>query len=754
ADSRYSYFVGVLESVRDSLKPLMEAGVFNMDELKKATAAVSGDATATKDSSDMFKNMFGILGVYEPSDAFLNAPDVVVPKMSPEDGPQYVSEQVDGWEDFVFVYTAFLSDLSRLRDEIRSMWTEWKEGSLDLTAVAVATNMAFQVAHAMEDEMAPLLKKQSGRRSALTRYYEAVCPQFDVSPDSRAHVQFCGKVSEISENILLAPCFTVSEFKKEAKKRYTTDKGNVWPHYYQGKHGWYIDFQGPSASFDERQWRQTKTGILQLLPNLDSIRRTRVPLLRGELTRDLDEVMNNEAGEVPLWFAWALQLYLDILQRVGKNPGRYLAQFNDGICQMQRSVVQGVPSSCKGWESVVELLMQWDEDPIRDARNEVKGLGVNTTDQKWNFEPAENQFLYRNSIYCGLQLLYARVTFQGTGVQFAAPPGVVLYTMQLYHALRQEKLIPEDREWRDLEIFREMHGDATFFVGDPPTTVDGYYNDYKLSIGTSIANWAPNKRSAGVITNTGNHPNMKFPAPLSALMYKHLTEWAPGSTGSKYGPPLSAEAVERILEEARDAARRDGKGHLRADRKGKDGENRKKSAAAEPVATTPAGVIRQLALAITAEVPKLTFDHFAMHNFCWDFLDELRDKFSKVLKREMDHNLLPYLHDSVRNNSESPMEYDLTFLVGYTFLTAANTRRDLPVKFHVEKRMALMEAAAEVMNDVLQPGDLSSSIISIRAETRVTWPMSISPREQREYQHQLREKYAMKKGTGMDCPVQ
>lgn len=109
SDERYSFFVGVLEKVRQCLKPFMGTGSFNADEAAKK----AGDK-----SQNPFKNMFDVLKVYTPSEAFLNALDVAA---KPATDLKYTAEQDESAEDAFFALFALLGDYSRLRQEIKSL---------------------------------------------------------------------------------------------------------------------------------------------------------------------------------------------------------------------------------------------------------------------------------------------------------------------------------------------------------------------------------------------------------------------------------------------------------------------------------------------------------------------------------------------------------------------------------------------------------------------------------------------------------
>lgn len=65
SDDRHSYFVGVLEHVRDTLRPLMTCGI-----IKDIESGIQKPS-----DTERLSPLFGTLEVFGPSEEFLNAPD-------------------------------------------------------------------------------------------------------------------------------------------------------------------------------------------------------------------------------------------------------------------------------------------------------------------------------------------------------------------------------------------------------------------------------------------------------------------------------------------------------------------------------------------------------------------------------------------------------------------------------------------------------------------------------------------------------
>lgn len=163
SDVRHSYFVGVLEKVREVLKPL-----------------VSTAASASSDSSDPIEtlNKFNGLKVYEPSEAFLNAPDIERPGKTGQDNIIYEAEPPQSLEDALVVFWMMLDDLTKIRDFISNIWSDFVDETadnfLDPAAVAVATNTGIDFARILIENASPVFEDYGGAHGVCQEYFARV----------------------------------------------------------------------------------------------------------------------------------------------------------------------------------------------------------------------------------------------------------------------------------------------------------------------------------------------------------------------------------------------------------------------------------------------------------------------------------------------------------------------------------------------------------------------------------------------------
>lgn len=153
SDKRHGYFVGVLQKVYDALKPRM-----------------------SPDVQDDLNNRFAGLTVYEPSEDFLNAPDIEHPAPADKaDDVAYEAEMADDMEEALFAYTLMITDLDKIRYHVEWLWKNVREGGTDLATAALATNTACDLSRNMIEDIAPLFKKHGGALHVTQTFFMAQC---------------------------------------------------------------------------------------------------------------------------------------------------------------------------------------------------------------------------------------------------------------------------------------------------------------------------------------------------------------------------------------------------------------------------------------------------------------------------------------------------------------------------------------------------------------------------------------------------
>ncbi|EQB46636.1 hypothetical protein CGLO_14268 [Colletotrichum gloeosporioides Cg-14] len=143
SDLKHSYFLGILIQVRDVLRPRM-------------TAAGS---QASHNGLDNLANRFAGLSLFEPSQSFLDAPDIELPAR--DDRALYEADMGTSPEDSIFFFQMLWKDLLDLRMRIRVSWRRHMQGH-DMAAAAVSANTALDLARHVIDQYIPAFEGVEG----------------------------------------------------------------------------------------------------------------------------------------------------------------------------------------------------------------------------------------------------------------------------------------------------------------------------------------------------------------------------------------------------------------------------------------------------------------------------------------------------------------------------------------------------------------------------------------------------------------
>lgn len=177
SDFRHSYFTGILEQVLDILKPRTSPSTQD---------AAQAGAEGPSASLGNLGGKFAKLDVYEPSEEFLNAPAIERPSPVKNDDAIYETDPGATLEDAMFAYMLMLEDLDKIRAQVGWIWSQHRDGLLDLAAAAVATNTACDLARNLTEEFVPMFATHGGPVKVANKFY-----LFQSLVDGHSLVSFC-----------------------------------------------------------------------------------------------------------------------------------------------------------------------------------------------------------------------------------------------------------------------------------------------------------------------------------------------------------------------------------------------------------------------------------------------------------------------------------------------------------------------------------------------------------------------------------
>lgn len=660
SNAKHSFFLSVLEQVREILKPRMPADVFNisamLEALGKNHVSPDGSPSPAEPSSDgRNNNKFDILKVYEPSAEFLAAPGAQPSIME----PVYQPEGEDTFEDAFFAFTILLQEMLQLRAQVRELWHNYAAGTIHLTAVAIASNTAVQLARAMEADLEPLMRRHGGVEELLGMYYAGVCLAIGKDPAGRARPDDAISMAcyDEAEHFMFTAYLFIDAFRRACPY-----EPNMMPGY-NGRFGWYDETMDLNIATDRQKFSQDQCAFFEILPELVAVHRLSKQndcedeFMRGVKMMYKEYIDHN----IPLWLCLAGSIYIDTLRELHGQLDKSFTQ----VINFGRTVENAITAAMEArgrlkaptWPPQLDLYLKdtarlatfWEKDPIY------------TLKASHGESPKPNALLRRHPLFCGLSMHYISCAFHKLGVDFANAWGSVLYTYQFYHALQHESLLDKENDrWDDLDILYSSQGRQGFFVGDPPGDGESYFSNFCICMGSSASNWAGNRRKPGkpgkpVLSKAGPR-GMQLLGPVSMLFRERFG--ADGPRGM-----LTVSDVQQILDKSQWMQVRQEDGKMLLEKADNSRDTKRKGTATSQSQgddnhtklVSPSQLIKSLCLALHAEVVDITFDYFTLHRYCFSTLS--------IVRQCLDSQLSSYFGPEYLEN-----DTQLPFVVGYLFM--------------------------------------------------------------------------------------
>ncbi|KAF9875710.1 hypothetical protein CkaCkLH20_06642 [Colletotrichum karsti] len=428
SDLKHNYFLGILDKVREVLRPRMTAD----------------GARASNEGLDHLSNRFAGLSVFEPSQAFLDAPDIEIPR--PDPNVIYEAEAGDSTEDAIFFFQLLWRDLYDIRMCIRVLWRKYMEGyginEVDLVAVAIATNTALDLARHMINDVFSEFKgreevfyKTLKEQAILTHYREQANPEnsyfgLTKNPDAAELKHNAGSWSFVNAYNMLAEILPALSTEGEPigpiLPRNEADEPGMENSWYAAHHG------------------HLKAMLEDLLVVIKSVQDWPV---EDNLLRGFKEAL--ETRKIPFHFVFSAQLHLDIIWRFGLDVGstHLIDQFLNKMRAMKDLVQDYIAINTE--LGTLESMGPYDmnarqvgkdsqrmlDDPIFEARlQEVPKKSRAQAKAKLE----KHRLLKRNPVLCGLITYRHMMLLYKDGIALANATRSIVAAYHLYHAVTRE----------------------------------------------------------------------------------------------------------------------------------------------------------------------------------------------------------------------------------------------------------------------------------------------------------------------------
>ncbi|KLU83868.1 hypothetical protein MAPG_02918 [Magnaporthiopsis poae ATCC 64411] len=649
SDAKHQHFIDVLAKVRSVLGLYMPA-VQNEEGGQSETAGLA--------------NRFACLGVDEPSQEFIDLPDVVRPTPAKTDNSTYEAQSDSSFEEAIFALAILIDDLGRVRDHIRWVWSD--RALYGLAASAVATDTAISLAKGMISEVLPLLESNGGVGHVLDKYYLRTCMAQgwslqDLLTPGNVNDNFNYQTYDAADGTYLLPYLMLEGFIP-----FVARPGAI-PIYGEGSLG----------HWDPKSDRSLKTGRQKLeddrallMPYLCEI----VTAIRGpgdwpvkdELYQAVQELA--ETKKVPFYGAFAAQIFLDITYELGEDAERCFLSLQEQMDFMSKDIEQHYQFhselKTKTWTAANEQTLRALQKHIQEIREDPLRTMQNSLLASTGRPPVSlpSHLIFRMSpVASGLMLFHFRVRYRSAGMAVANVWGSVQYAQHLYNAACQEGLVghqDDDARWLDMDILYESLGGGSFYVGgEAPKTLEECCKKLLLQMGTSAAATAGTRRRRGAprMSAAGSR-GMKEGCPVSSMFEGRYIS---GQIGTSFLTPEHVDHIidlslfERLIDPSNEGnGDGDGGGStalvrirdptvvkekarklmaLGTKKQGGDEHRRKK--AADGGLLTPSQLIQPLAFSLHAEDLELALPLLQFHRLCWQLLRSVKEACDASLRQ-------------------------------------------------------------------------------------------------------------------------
>ncbi|KAL4866934.1 hypothetical protein BDV12DRAFT_172098 [Aspergillus spectabilis] len=649
SSDRHNYFIGILEHVQRALRPYMSS-----DNVKDPLTQPLDDSSV-KNKVGNLANRFEGLDVQEPSEAFLQAPDVPMPLPTDDKAElDYEVEQPRDFEEAYFAFCLLLQDLREMQAVIKQTWEGYQLGMFDLVSASLMTNCAIDFARHMEEEIQQLLNEHGGVMTILGQAYTAMCAI--EGEDSEARQQPGDPVNFRTYNIaesMFLPTFTlIYSFCDIVDKR---DKRQVLP-YKAGYFGTFDRASDRSKKSARGRFQEDKLVMLEILSEFLFLHRL-VPSPKpheDEITRGLRQMFDTH--KVPLWLTFGCQIFLDIHHALRDNveKGFHDAKISAKVIADSIKLNMDFHSKLRigNWPKSNDTAFEILLDHITSWVDLDFTQSIKERHRVWN--PSESfKLLKWHPLLCGIWTYNLKARYQDLAITFQEAWGSIMYSAHLYNALRQEKLL--SKQWADLDLVLSWHEEI--FVGEPPQNPEDYLKRYILGVGYSAASFARNRRQTGRLPESKTGPKSIQPAaPVSRMFFDRHVQGS-GRIG------FSESDFEQIVASGvwqNDDENQKEEGIISMQR---SATNKRRNPATKDSLSrkfTIVGLLGAMRNTLQAEVLEFSFDYLAVHRNCWKMLRAVREACDPMLRK---------IHgpEYIENESQLP------FVVGYIFMAATGT---------------------------------------------------------------------------------
>lgn len=641
SDKSHEHFVGILEKVQDILKP-------RVARISMGTEARNEDVL----------NKFAALELQEPSEEFLDSPDICRPSNAEGDKEIYEVEPQTSLQDYMLALTMVVNDLNRIRAYVKCIWSKYENDTLDLTAAAISTNTAIDLGRKLTEDIAPQFELHGGMWKVLHQLYQsaALSRGYNTGELFTEGQDNIYGIYDVAEQTYVLTLRIISSIQDtlEPGQIPVCEKGNFS----------YDDARSDrkSKSANEKLLEDGSLLVPFLIELVTVVRAVPNYPVEDEFLRGIREMVNTK--EVPFYLLFAAQIFLDIHHTIrghAKEGFTTLVEqlkFMDGELDKHFEFHQDLKND--NWPASQDHVLRQFQAQIKDIlADPVYNMRLKMYSKMGIQIPSSmkpNRMLAMSPVLSGLMLYHFRAEIYNVGIELANAWGSITCAAHLYHAVRQEEAMKVS--WLDMHVVRSLLGISNFFVGGPPQNPEEYLRRFMLQIGISAAAVTNNRRRRAPLASKSGSRMINKGALVSCMfMDRYLY-----NTGQVEWTPEHVDKVVDLSTWKAEGGRSfvSGQTNNPGNSKAKDSKGKEKSRgkATESGLLPPGELVWALARTLHMESLEFTLPYITMHRQCLRALH--------AVKLRCD----PLLSDYAKRENR------LVLIVGDIFSSAANDRDD------------------------------------------------------------------------------
>ncbi|KAK3047412.1 hypothetical protein LTR09_011159 [Extremus antarcticus] len=497
SDRGHQHILGVLKRVLQTLRGISPGnGTSKVQEGCVSRAETSADQQ--EKSTRPKNNRFVHLDLQEPIDSSGDGDErssTIEPDAS-TGATQYefAKSDQDSLEETIFAASCFLQDFDRIRQYVRALWTDYRDGKTSLKVAAITTNVAIDTI----ERLHKALTEAFPRCRTYEELYDLILNDPNVGDLTPASLHADMRIlrrgqTEVQENGVahLLPGREVYTILKDLSEGHRLGK--------------FLDFHWKDNGFD---WvhdctdgataRTTPTIIrllLRLIPDMVLfsveyyLRFTDKSNPLDQLTSHIAEYYETQKISIPLIFA--CEIFLDIIFELRSDISRPWDELRDCGIRAQAALkthyfhTKALADERAGPETLKRChhMEVFIDDAVRKDM---------VTAHRWKMDnrPVMDGLtpfclLKHHPVLCGVLAFNIDQSMYQIGLCLSNDWMCLMSVMHLYNAARQAGYLR--KEWPDLEAIIEFYGPAHIFIGDRATSAGMFLHPLWRALGISAS---------------------------------------------------------------------------------------------------------------------------------------------------------------------------------------------------------------------------------------------------------------------------